>query len=79
MLCYRTGTCETNSNNSTHSANTQMNDSGELGEDDTGTIHKTNGKDRKTLGMSFCLHENVCNKCFNMYCIYIHVIHANIE
>ena len=56
MLCYRTGTSETNSNNSTHSANTQMNDSGELGEDDTGTIHKTNGKDR-TLGMSFCSHE----------------------
>ena len=57
MLCYQTGTSETNSNNSTHSANTQMNDSEVLGEDDTGTIHKINGKDRRTLGMSFCLHE----------------------
>ena len=57
MLCYQTGTSETNSNNSTHSANTQMNDSGELGEDDTGTIHKTNGKDRRILGLSFCSHE----------------------
>ena len=37
--------------------NTQMNDSGELGEDDTGTIHKTNGEDRRTLGMSFFSYE----------------------
>ena len=57
MLCYQTGTSKTNSNNSTHSTNTQMNDGGEFGEDNTGTIHKTNGKDRRTLGMSFYLHE----------------------
>ena len=36
---------------------TQMNDSGELGEDDTGTIHKTNGEDTRTLGMSFSSYE----------------------
>ena len=54
MLCYQTGTSEKNSNNIIHSANTQMNNSEQLGEDDTGTIHRTNGKDRRTLGMSFC-------------------------
>ena len=57
MLCYHKGTSETNSNNTTHSENTQMNDSGELGEDDTGTIHKTNGEDTRTLGMSFSSYE----------------------
>ena len=57
MLCYQKGTSKTNSNNSTHSENSQMNDSGELGEDDTGTIHKTNGEDTRTLGMSFSSYE----------------------
>ena len=40
-----------------HSENTQMNESGELGEDNTGTIHKTNGEDTRTLGMSFSSYE----------------------
>ena len=57
MLCYCKSTSETNSNNTTHSENTQMNDSGELGEDDTGTIHKTNGEDTRALGMSFSSYE----------------------
>ena len=57
MLCYQKSTSETSINNSTHSKNTQMNDSGELGEDDTGTIHKMNGEDRRTLGMSFFSYE----------------------
>ena len=57
MFCYQKGTSETNTNNSTHSENTQMNDSGELGENNTGTIHKTNGEDTRTLGMSFCSYE----------------------
>ena len=57
MLCYCKGASETNSNNTTHSENTQMNDSGELGEDNTGTIDKTNGEDTRTLGMSFFSYE----------------------
>ena len=57
MLCYQKGTSPKNSNNSTHSENTQMNDSGEFGEDNTGKIHKTNGEDRRTLEMSFCSYE----------------------
>ena len=73
MFCYRKGTSETNSNNSTHPVNTQMNDSGELGEDNTGTVHKTNGKDKRTLG-EFLFIKNVCNKCFNMYCILLFII-----
>ena len=74
MSCYQKGTSKTNSNNSPHSENTQMNDSRELGEDDTGTIHKTNGEDTRTLGMSFSSYENVCNKCFNKYCILLFII-----
>ena len=57
MLCYQKGKSETNSNNSTHSENSQMNDNWELGEDDTGTTHKTNGENTRTLGMSFCSYE----------------------
>ena len=57
MLCYQKGTSETNNNNTSYSENTQMNDSGELGEDDTGTIHKTNGEEPRTLGMSFFSYE----------------------
>ena len=52
-----------------------MNDSWELGEDDTGTIHKTNGKDRRTLGMSFCSHEK-CIKNILTYILHF-VIHNN--
>ena len=57
MLCYQKGTSKTNSNNSTFSENTQMTDSGELGEDDTGTIYRTNGEDTRTLGMSFSSYK----------------------
>ena len=53
MLCYQKGTSGTNSNNSTHSENTQKNDSGEW----VKKIQEQFTKDTRTLGMSSSSYE----------------------